>query len=360
MRPLAGLLDRFSMRGTRRQRSGMSLATVILGAILVAAAPAVSRAAAVQAGPPVTWNTVVDGPPGAWHRLARLSDGSWLRVLTTFPSPNRSELAVYRSTDNARTWTMVSTVGDGQRLVDNGFLYQAPNGDILLSARNNVLGSSYKISQWRSTSNGQTWSRESDVASVQGTKGLWEPYYYALADGRTVAMWADETFRGFSQVVVRRVSSDNGHTWGATSIVVSDGSNGRPGMPGVVRMTNGRYFMVFEVCGTRNCAVYAKTSADGVTWPGGVGANVPGQVCGPFVTSLTDGRLFVTSCRASDSNFATPVSYSNDFGVSWSVNTPAFTDAGQFGNWPALYQTATGEIAAVSGSRIRFGTVAPR
>ncbi len=331
-------------------------AVAILAATIAIAA--FSSVPASSASNVFTWNTVVDGPSGAWHRLVSLPDGSWLRVSTAFPAPNTSVLNVYKSVDNARTWTQLATVSDGARLVDNGFLYRAPNGDLLLSARDNVLGSSYKIAQWRSKDGGVSWTRELDVTSATGTKGVWEPYYYSTANGRTVAMWADETYTNFSQVIVQRISTDNGQTWGTKTIVVSDGRNGRPGMPGVVAMTNGKYFMVYEVCGTRGCAVYGKTSGDGVKWPSGIGANIPGHVCGPFVMSLADGRLAVTSCRVSDNDYTTPVSYSSDFGLSWSPNTPAFTDAGQFGNWPALYQTGSGEVAAVSGSRIRFGTIA--
>lgn len=314
----------------------------------------------VPAGQLIGWNNSINGPGGAWHRLAKLPDGTWLRVLTAFPAAGRSELHIYKSTDNARTWTKISDVNDGNRLVDNGFLHLAPNGDLLLSGRNNVLGSSYKISQWRSSTDGHVWSREADLDSAgSGNKGVWEPFYYSLPDGRVVAMWADETYGGYSQVLVQRVSSDNGKTWGDEKIVVSDGQNGRPGMAGVARMTNGQYIFTYEVCGTQGCATYNKKSSNGTDWPGGIGSRIPGQVCGPFVTSLEDGRVVVTSCRVADGNNTTPISFSQNFGDSWKTNAPAFNDAGQFGEWPALYQTGPNEIASVNGYRIRFGTIAP-
>lgn len=313
--------------------------------------------ATVPGGQLIGWKDVVNGPGGAWHRLLRLPDGSWLRVLTVFPAAGRAELEVYRSTDHARTWGKISGINDGNRLVDNGFLYQAPNGDVLLSGRNNVLGSSYKISQWRSTNGGHSWSREADVDSTGGgPRGLWEPFYYTAGDGRVAVMWADEAHTGNSQVLMQKLSADNGRTWSGERVVVSDGANGRPGMAGVTRMTNGQYFFTYEVCGTQGCAVFYKKSADGVNWPGGIGSRIPGQVCGPFVTSLSDGRLVVTACRVSDGDHATPVSYSDDFGTSWKTNSSAFTDAGEFGHWPALYQIGPNEIAAVSAHRIRFGT----
>jgi hypothetical protein len=85
-------------------------------------------------------------------------------------------------------------------------------------------------------------------------------------------------------------------------------------MPGVARMANGQFIFVYEVCGTQNCNVFNKKSTDGVNWPSGIGAQIPGQVCGPFVTSLADGRVFVTACRVSDTNYTTPISYSTDNG----------------------------------------------
>ncbi len=315
-------------------------------------------APAVPPGQLIGWNQVYNGPGGAWHRLAKLADGTWLRVLTTFPSSQRSELQIYKSTDNARTWSQISGVNDGNRLVDNGFLYVAPNSDLLISARNNVLGRSYMISQWRSMDKGHTWSREADIDSASGNRGLWEPYYYSLGDGKSAVMWADETYSGLSQVLVQKVSSDNGRSWGPERVVVADGLNGRPGMAGVIRMTNGQYLFTFEVCGTQGCATYNKKSSNGIDWPSGIGTRIPGHVCGPFVMSLADGRVVVSSCRIADGNNTTPISYSTDFGNTWKSNAQAFGDAGEFGEWPALYQISATEIITVNGARIRFGSVA--
>jgi hypothetical protein len=314
----------------------------------------------VPSGQLVGWGQVHDGPSGAWHRLAKLPDGSWLRVLTIFPAAGRSELQIYRSIDNARTWQLLSTVNDGQRLVDNGFLYVTPNGELLLSGRNNVLGESYKISQWRSTNQGHTWSREADIDTAgAGPRGVWEPYYFTLPDNRVAVMWSDETHEGHGQVLVQKISPDNGQTWGAEQVVVADGS-GRPGMPAVARMTNGQYILAYEACVTHSCDTYYKRSANGVDWPGGVGDRIEGLRCGPFIMSLSDGRVVATACRVTDGNHTTPLAYSDDFGVTWKTTDPAFTDADQYGHWPALYQTSPDEIVAVSGSRLRFGNFVPR
>ena len=307
-------------------------------------------------GQGIAWNDIKTGPGGAWHRLLDMGGGTWLRVLTVFPANGRSELEVWRSNDYARTWTKLSGVNDGQRLVDNGFLYRAPNGDILLSGRNLVGGQSYKISQWRSTDKGVTWQREGDIDSATGNNGgLWEPYYYTLPDNKIAVMYADETRSGYSQVLVQRISGDNGTNWGTETVVVSDGAAGRPGMPAVTRMKNGQYLFAYEVCGTQGCGTFYKKSADGSSWPSGTGSRLAGQVCGPFVATLSTGRIVITSCRVADGNNTSPISYSDDNGSTWKTNTAAFTDAGQYGEWPALYQIGPDEIAAVAGNRIRFG-----
>jgi hypothetical protein len=311
----------------------------------------------VPAGQAIGWGDVHVGWGGAWHRLHKLPDGSWLRINTHFFAPGRSDLHIHHSTDNARTWTFRSYVTDGQRLVDNGTLYTAPNGDLLMSGRNLIDGSNYRISQWRSTDQGKTWQREADIRN--SSRGAWEPFYYTAAGNKTVVMWSDEG-RGPSQVIVQRVSTDNGRTWGGESWVVSDGQNGRPGMSVVSKMTNGQYILVYEICGTQACNVFRKISGDGLGWPGGIGSRVPGAVCGPYVTSLTNGRVVVTACRTTETNHTTPIVYSDDFGISWKTNSPAFTDAGIYGHWPSIHQSGPDEIVAVSQGRLRFGTIGPR
>ncbi|HSH17929.1 MAG TPA: sialidase family protein, partial [Candidatus Saccharimonadales bacterium] len=314
-------------------------------------------------GQMIAWGATSTGTYGYWHRLVRLPDGSWLRVFTVFPSDTRFELVIQRSTDNARTWTPYARVSDGERRMDNGFLHFAPNGDLLLGGRSNVFGQSYKIVQYRSKDFGKTWAREADLDSAGvGIKGLWEPYYQNLADGRMINIWADETYPNLSQVLVQRVSADSGRTWGPETVVVQDGAAGRPGMPAITRMTNGQYFLAYEACGPRNCQIYYKRSANGWQWPTGPGTPIPGQYCGPFVMSLPDGRLVLSSCRETTdmTKLVKPVSWSEDFGTTWRTNSPAIIDGAVDGYWVAMYQTGSNEIAYVSGDRIRFGNFVPR
>jgi len=102
-----------------------------------------------------------------------------------------------------------------------------------------------------------------------------------------------------------------------------------------------------------NADVYGKTSPDGITWSPGIGAPVPNQHAGPFVTCLTDGRLLATSC-------SNRLSLSTDSGLTWTEILAPFPELGQVFSWPALYQTAPHQIAAMttrSGVNLRWGTL---
>jgi hypothetical protein len=352
-------------------RRAPKLALAVALTTLVAALTAADAQAAQG---PVEWNitTNVAGPGTAWTRLAKLQNGDWLAVYTVSPGAS-SRLEIARSTDNARTWSVLSTVSDPGRHIDNGFLFQRPDGRVLLTGRSLIPGQSYRLPVWRSTDDGRTWGNSYlsviDANESPGgaqNRGLWEPFLFLLPDGRLSVLYADETYADASpsrsQVVAQRVSSDGGATWGPETVAAGaagtepNATNLRPGMPGIARMADGRHILVFEVCNeAANCPVRQKFSSDGTTWGTGVGTTIPGQFCGPFVTAVHDGRLMVTSCQ-------NEISYSDDFGARWTRVDPSPWSYGFAHTWPALYQTSLNEVAAVAGEslgqRIRFGTLA--
>jgi hypothetical protein len=126
-------------------------------------------------------------------------------------------------------------------------------------------------------------------------------------------------------------------------------------MPVVTRLRYGRYFAVYEVVGISKADVYGKFSADGVVWPVGIGTPIPDQHAGPFVTTLQDGRLVVTSC-------SNQISVSADAGKTWQPAPPAIPELGQVFSWPAIYQIAPDRIALMTtwhGVHIRWGKISP-
>lgn len=336
--------------------------------IAVIAFGATSLSSASPAGP-LTWTTTatVKASNAGWGRMTRLSNGDWLAVYTLFPAGQPTILEIARSTDNARTWSVVTTVGEAGRNVDNGELFQLPNGTILLAMRSIINGQSYRLTVHQSTNNGASFSYLSLIDANENpggltNRGLWEPVFNLLANGSLSVLYANEKYAGgspaYNQVISQKISTNNGASWGAESWAVSEsgGGNARPGMPVMTRMRDGRYILVFEICGLGpNCDVSYQISNNGTTWPTGLGTGIRYQRCGPYILSTSDGRLVITSCQ-------NEVSYSNDYGATWLKNDPPAWPIGFSYSWPAVYQTGTNEVAVMnvtSGGaiQIRFGTL---
>lgn len=314
-----------------------------------------------------------------YGRLLELANGDWLAVYAiyrnngyTLDAAGGNELQLSRSRDNGRSWSPLTIISDPGRDLDNGQMIQLDDGAILLGARSVRWQESYELPIYKSTDNGNTWTHLSTIDSNQGApgslgnpdKGMYEPHFGFLSDGRLAVMYASEKHvtesPSYSQIIAQKTSSDNGATWGEEIWVAYEPGHhtSRPGMPVWTRMKNGKYIAVYEVCGPEGCNVYYKTSDDGVTWPVGLGTIIPNQLGGPYILSLTDGRLLLTS---NSSN----VSISPDYGASWRKVAPAWERT----LWPALYQTGSDEICAVNSVfrngggnniQVRFGKIGER
>lgn len=337
-----------------------------------AAALAIATMSVASASPagPLTWTATatVKASDAGWGRMTRLANGDWLAVYTLFPAGQPTILEIARSTDNARTWSVLTTVAEAGRNVDNGELFQLPNGQVLLAMRSIVNGQSYRLTVHRSTNNGASFSYLSLIDANENPggltdRGLWEPVFNLLPNGTLSVLYANEKHAGgspaYDQVISQKISNNNGTSWGAETWAVSEtgGGNARPGMPVMTRMGDGRFMLVFEICGLGpDCEVSYSISSDGTTWPSGLGTGIRYQRCGPFVRATTDTRLVITSCQ-------NEVSYSNDYGATWLKNDPAAWPIGFSHSWPAIYQTGPNEIGVINVTaggaiQIRFGTLA--
>ncbi|WP_254639317.1 family 16 glycoside hydrolase [Cohnella sp. GbtcB17] len=313
-----------------------------------------------------------------YPRMVKLANGTWLAVAAIYDNNGYTKvswggtrLQVFRSTDNCRTWTLAATLWEDGRDLDNGQLLQLPNGDILLAMRSVRWQESYQLRVYKSTDGGTGWSYLSTIDQNNGApgalgnpdKGVYEPHMQLLDNGSVAVMYANEKHvtesPSYSQIISEKISTNGGASWGSEIYVAWDPSNAgaRPGMPVWTKMTNGQYIVSYEVCGTQNCRIFTKKSADGTTWASGIGTMVStNQQGGPYLLSLADGRLVLTS----NSNV---LSLSNDFGNTWYNN-----DVPAFGNtlWGALYQTGTNEIAMIDSVdrsvgghniQVRFGAL---
>ncbi len=342
--------------------------TLLLALMAAIALPLCGRAAPPD---PFSWGASHVADAG-WGRMIHLADGRWLSVGTLYLSKTTQFLQLKISSDNARTWATLSTVTEEGRQMDNGELIQLPNKTILLTGRSVIDKQSYHLPVYQSKDGGAHWKFLSQIdtndAVVQGNspgQGLWEPHFFRLGAGYLAVAYASENHsvgtpaysQTYSQICAERVSGDGGKNWGPESVLVSQPGGGslRPGMPVVTQIRDGRYIEVSEIVGVGQADVYYKISDDGLIWPPGLGTPIPDQHAGPWVASLRDGRLVVTSC-------ANQISYSDDLGTTWTRAAPAW-DIGFVLSWPAVYQTGPNEIAVMNtyrGINIRFGAYQPR
>ncbi|MEA5015860.1 MAG: hypothetical protein VB099_15000 [Candidatus Limiplasma sp.] len=288
-----------------------------------------------------------------YPRMVTLKDGSWLAVYTVYG--NNGYLAdplggtcleFAQSRDGGKTWAKVSTLAHPSRDLDNGQMILDAQGNVLLSCRSVRWQESYQLPVYKSADGGRTWEFYSIIDERNGApgslgnpdKGMYEPHFHRLDDGRLGVMYASEkhvTRRPYySQVISQRISPDDGETWGEEVWVAWDTANPqyRPGMPVWMRMRDGRYIVVFEVVKLvltqlESAHIYYKISPDGIHWEAGLGVRIPEQSGGPFVEQLRSGRLLVTSLSGN-------ISYSDDGGETWAVASPA---AFEKFIWPCLY-----------------------
>jgi len=341
------------------RRSGRALG---FAALLVAAQPA--TATTVEWGDTVT----VDAANAGWGRLARLPDGRWLAVTTHYPKGRPTTLQLLVSDDNARTWAPLSSVSEPGRLLDNGELRVMPDGRVLLAMRSLIDRRSYRLNLYASVDQGRQWHFLSTITANETPRGrkdrgVWEPVLTPLQDGSLSVVYADETRAdekpSYNQVVSQRISNDGGRTWSAAATIAEQPGGGRlrPGMPVISARPGGGYLMVLETCGDDpQCPVSYKTSADGRTWPVGLGTPLADQKCGPHVMSTASGAMFVTSCL-------NEVSASEDAGATWKTIRPPAWPLGFRHSWPAVVEIGPQEIGVVNvvegAVQIRFGTYRP-
>jgi len=288
-----------------------------------------------------------------YGRLLHLKNGNWLAGYTISRNNGYKndpkgglELEISISTDNCQTWKAISTLTDPGRDLDNAQLIELPNGSVLLACRSVRWQESYK-----STNNGKSWKRISIIDETHGKpgelgnpdKGIYEPHFYFLDDGRLSVMYANEKHvvetPSYSQIISQKISTDLGKTWGKEIwVVYEQGHNAsRPGMPVWTKTKNGKYIVVYEICEPEKCSICYKTSNDGFNWPAGLGTNIPDQFGGPYILSLSSGALIVTSNKSQ-------ISVSNDYGTTWKTINPAWAKT----LWPSIYQINNNEIGVVN------------
>ncbi len=321
-----------------------------------------------------------------YGRMVKLHNGKWLAGYTISRNdgyqkdPNGGfELEIAESADNGRTWKKVAVLSDPGRDLDNVQMLQLQDHSILLACRSVRWQESYRLPVYISKDNGSNWKKISTIDSNEGAagalgkpdKGVYEPHFHLLDDGRVAVMYANEKHVTdsvpYSQIISQKISADKGNSWGPEIWVAYEQGHGssRPGMPVWTKMKNGKYIVVYEICGPESCNVYYKISSNGIAWPQGLGNLIKDQTGGPYIASLSNGMQVVTSNRGN-------ISVSKDFGASWNTTERAWEHERDFSKdwhqtvWSSIYETKPDEVAVMTSVQraggghniqIRFGKI---
>ncbi|KAK7005645.1 Sialidase domain-containing protein [Favolaschia claudopus] len=311
---------------------------------------------------------LVNGGSGTYPRLAHLADGSVLGTVTTF-SGSTHLLTVTRSTDGARTFSAWGTVATGTGDLDNLFLMQLANGDILATFRNHDRNGNtytlYRITACISHDNGRTWSFLSQVDQRTPTtakNGLWEPWTRISRSGAIQIYYAAEN-NDNDQDILMRSSTNGGQTWSGTTTVAGGSTTGRDGMAACADFTTAsgaaRLICVFETTeGTapRFTIKSVISSNDGASFSGRAQVYRPtGSVTNagaPFIVRTSGGTL-VTSFHTDEDTSAQ--TWPN--GASFKIVTSLSNDPPSWGQkttvlpvnslWGGLYSRVDGSSTVV-------------
>lgn len=310
-----------------------------------------------------------------YGRMIRLNNNKWLSAYTVSKNAGYKKdakggyaIEIALSTDQGRHWNPISLVSEPGRDVDNAAFIQLPDGSILLGCRSVRWQESYRLPVFKSTDGGYNWKKISTIDVNEGKpgelghpdKGIYEPHFYFLKNGRLAVMYANEKHvtenPSYSQIISEKISSDFGKSWGNEIRVAYEPKHpaSRPGMPVWTKMKNGKYIVVYEICGPENCNIYYKTSDDGFHWSVGLGTLIPHQNGAPYILSLQDGTLVLTSNKGN-------ISISNDYGKHWHLSatpwhpTKSYKEDWTQTIWSSLYQTGINNICIISSVKRKEG-----
>ncbi|MBE5786760.1 MAG: exo-alpha-sialidase [Clostridiales bacterium] len=186
---------------------------------------------------------------------------------------------VMRSDDNGKTWRTVNEVMDPdhphfmQYLMPTIFelpcaMGDFPAGTLLMGTVTTHPQEGSYLNLYYSLDTGSTWVFMGALDhGGPAYSGVWEPFFHLAADGTLVCHYCDERNYTFhSQKLVYRTTKDLRHWSLLQDSVACKEPSYRPGMPVVTRLSDGRYFMVYEMVGMEGNPVYCKYSPDGLDW----------------------------------------------------------------------------------------------
>ncbi len=236
------------------------------------------------AGQPTEERQLLYAEGASYPRVIRLEHNGAAngRVLASVGRVDGSALGIIlESTDGGATFRQVGTIADPEgangRGMCCGTLFELPTRVGDMPAGTLLWGATvgYKVPEaqrhtkqrlWISRDLGRTWTFRSDIYTSPNQYNGWEPDFSVSADGHLVAHFSDESDKPAHDQKLVRVRSTDGVTWtDYTETVKHPDFYVRPGMAGVRKLPDGRYFLVYEVCNLDEpmCSVYFRISDDG-------------------------------------------------------------------------------------------------
>lgn len=243
--------------------------------------------------------------PGALYpRAMQTTNGKMYATFEQYTSGIAS-FPIFESLDSGKTWKKVGDVKDTKMswgLRWEPQLYQLPEaiGDMpagTLLASGLVLPfdeSKCQIDLYKSNDEGRTWTYVSTIAvggkAVPGDNPVWEPFLI-VANKKLYCFYSDETDNAYSQKLVHKSTAD-GKTWSA---VVNDVAitGQRPGMVSVAQMPNGSYIMTYEIVGLGGSWYKISSNIDNWNAPD-KGTVLDAGGSSPYVVTM-DGTVIISS-----------------------------------------------------------------
>ncbi|KAF2634370.1 neuraminidase [Massarina eburnea CBS 473.64] len=315
--------------------------------------------AVLAQAPSKSGDAVVFGESGTYPRAVHLTDGSLLGTYTHSDGANTTLLTV-TSTDNGASWSTlgeIATEFSATRDLDNPYVHQMPNGDILAAFRNHDRPSAgaaatyHRITVCTSNDKGKSWSYLSTPIEMPAGPGVWEPFMQTGLDDGIQLYYSKETSPDGQDSIIRR-TYDNGLTWTEEQVFTGQGINARDGMIGVAPIADrsATKVAIFEsgdinVSPTHFTVWVVRTTDDGNTW---------GSTRYPVYTPSTQagapqiirvGTKLVASFGTNESGGDWPegamaVMVSNDGGLTWADKTIVHANPAMWAGMIALDDTS--------------------
>lgn len=148
----------------------------------------------------------------------------------------------FRTDDGGKTFQFVSYIGAEPPEGHFGIMpasVRLDDGTLLVAQRYREKRDRY-IALFRSTDNGKTWTREADPVDSTGSGN--PPAMIQLQDGRICLTYG---YRAEPYSMCAKISNDGGRTWGPELVLRNDGITSDMGYPRMVQRPDGKIVTVY-------------------------------------------------------------------------------------------------------------------